>query len=798
MIRNYIKVAFRNLVRNKTFSFINIFGLALSMSVCLLVIMHVKDQLSYDTFHPHPGRTYRIIADVTNKEGRPIKLASTPLPLADKLVTDFGLVENFTRIYPYNGAARSGPKELNMQDAFVDSAFFSLFGFTLQAGDPHTALSAPNSIVLSQETAEKFFGQADPLGQVIAITALGDFRVTGVINKAGKKSHVDKDAYLSMSSVPQLEKAGKLAGYLRQWSVGAGNAYTYVLLQPNTKEKQLSSALHKISTDLVKDSPLKGKESFSFIPQPLDDIILGEEMAYPLGNTGSLGKMTAEVVIGFIILLSACFNYTNLSVARSLKRGKEVGVRKVSGAVRSQIFTQFLVESLLTSFLALILGYVMLQMMKGQSFTQEIIGGDDFPLTAGNLIWLLAFALFAGLLAGILPALALSSFKPVEVLKNLSTVKLFLGNNFRKSLTVIQFTLSLVAAIFTLIFFRQFDYMANADPGFKRDHIITIPVAATELPVLKHELEQLNGITNVTAMSSIPGKEASGSTHVRQAPGKDPIGMDYYHADAGIIKTFGLTLLAGTSFQAQTEDGQPEKQVLINELALQTLHFASAQQAIGQSLWIDDSVQVQITGVVKNFSHRGMALPYMPLLIRNKPDKFHYLIVNTESSLPPAFLNTVSATWKKQYPNQPFEGKWLSEEWMSRNRATGTVGMLGFLTLITITIACLGLLGMVIYTTETRRKEIGIRKVMGASVSTIISLLTRNFLKLLFIAGAIALPVGYLLGFFFLNIFANRITIGIDILLISFSVMLLVAIITIGTQIYRVAIANPVNSLRSE
>jgi putative ABC transport system permease protein len=363
---------------------------------------------------------------------------------------------------------------------------------------------------------------------------------------------------------------------------------------------------------------------------------------------------------------------------------------------------------------------------------------------------------------------------------------------------VVQFTLSLVAIVFTLIFFRQFDYMANADPGFKRDHIITMPVAAAEQPIIKHELEQLSGVTSVASISTIPGKDASGTVRVRPEPGKEPIGMDYYYADAGIINTINLTLLAGTTFPQQAADNQPERYVVLNELALQPLHISSPQQAIGKSILIDDSVQVQIAGVIKNFSHRGMEIPFIPLVLRNKPDNFHYLVVNTASSVTPSFLNTVAATWKKQYPNQPFEGSWLREEWMSRTRAIGTVGMLGFLTLITITIACLGLLGMVIYTTETRRKEIGIRKVMGAGVATIISLLSRNFLKLLFIAGAIALPIAYLLGYFFLNIFANRITIGIDILLISFSAMLLVALITIGTQIYRVAIANPVESLRSE
>lgn len=797
MLKNYLKIAFRNLARHKVFSFINIFGLGLSMAVCLLVIIHVKDQLSYDNFHPHPGRTYRIITHLTGREGNQFTFASTPLPLADRLTTGFDGVETFTRIYPWSGQAQSGAKDLLLQQAFADSNFFQLFGFTLQAGNKNTALTAPNSIVLSKATAEKFFGQADPMGQLITLANLGNFRVTGVLNQPAGKSHLVKDAYVSMSSVTQLEKAGKLTANLQQWS-NLTSAYTYLLLKPQASRQQLEKAVSNITAELVQKSKLVGKENFAFAVQPFNKIILSEEMGFSLGNTGSRGKMLAEIAIAFIILLSACFNYTNLSVARSLKRGKEVGVRKVAGAVRSQVFVQFIIESLITAVLALVLAWVMLHVITGWSFSREITSADDLRLDASTLAWFLGFTAFAGLLAGALPAWALSSFKPVEVLKNLSNVKLFLGNNFRKSLLVGQFALSLIATIFTLTFFRQFDYMANADPGFRKDHIITIPVSPAGLPLLKHELEQLSGVTNVAAVSTIPGKDATGNTRVRPKPGADPISMDYYFADAAILPAMNLPLLAGTAIPQQADSAQPERYVLLNEKALGPLSLRSPQEAIGKTIWIDDTVQVQVAGVMKNFFHRGLANPYIPLVIRNKPAAFRYLVVSAATSLPASFLGTVETTWKKQFPNQPFEGRWLQEEWMNRNSATGTVGMLGFLTFITVTIACLGLLGMVIYSTETRRKEIGIRKVMGASITTIMTLLSRSFLKLLLIAGCIALPIGYLLSFFFLNIFANRITIGIDILLISLVSMLLVAIATIITQIYRVAAANPVNSLRSE
>lgn len=796
MIRNYFKIAWRNLTRNKVFSFINIFGLGLSMAVCLLVIIHVKDQLSYDNFHPRADRMARIISQVTGREGNHFTWASTPLPLADRLIANYDLVETITRIYPCNGTGTNGVKELQLHQAFVDDSFFSLFGFKLQAGNPSTALKAPNSIVLSKKTAEKFFGQNEAIGQTLQLANLGDFTVSGVMQAPPGKSHLEQDAYLSMSTVAQLEKTGKLPAVLQQWDLTKG--YTYLALKPQANRQQLDKALQQLSADLLKQSKLTGKESFRFEVQPFNKIILSEEMGFPLGNTGSRGKVWAEIAIAFVILLSACFNYTNLSAARSLRRGKEVGVRKVSGALRAQVFAQFIIESMLTALLALILGYVILHLITGQPFSREITNADDLSLDAATAGWFFLFAVFAGLLAGALPAWALSSFKPVEVLKNLSTVKLFLGNNVRKGLIVVQFTLSLIAIVFTLTFFRQFDYMDNADPGFRKDHIITIPVTTARIPVLKHELEQLSGVTGVAAISTIPGKDASGGTRVRLKPGADPVYIDYYYADAAIIPVMQLSLLAGNNFPENTDSLHAENTVIINERALEPLRIGNPQEAVGKTIWIDDSVQVQIAGVMKNVFHRGVANPCMPLMLRNKPNASHFLVVSTATSLPVSFLGQVESVWKKQFPLYPFEGGWLQNEWHDHYSAIGTVGILGFLTLITITIAALGLLGMVIYTTETRRKEIGIRKVMGASVAAIMTLLSKGFLKLLLIAGCIALPIGYTLGFFFLNIFANRITIGADILLFSFAGMLLIALMTIITQIYRVATANPVNSLRTE
>lgn len=796
MFRNYLKITIRNLGRQKLFSFINIFGLGLSMSICLLVLLRIKDQVSYDNFHPHAKRTYRITTDITTKEGNHIAFATSPLPLAKTLVQDYSIVESYARLYPLTGhKATAGKKELAIRTAFTDEGFFNLFGFTLESGDATTVFNDPNSIILSKEMAQKYFGSRNAMGEFISFAGLGDFRVAGVLNNPGK-SHIDFDAYISIAALPVLEKSGKLAANSGDWNYGT-IAYTYVLLNEKNTKQQLSKALATISDRLIKQSHLQGKENFAFSTQRLDKIVLGQEMQYSLGNTGSRSKVITEIVIAFIILLSACFNYTNLSVARSLNRGKEVGIRKVSGAVRLQIFTQFVVESLVISLLSLIVGFVILRLIIDYApFMAELIPAN--AVIDGSLwIWFILFSLFTGLLAGALPAWILSSFKPVEVLKNLSNIKLFGNNGFRKSLIVAQFALSLVVTIFTLTFSKQFNYMATADPGFNREDIITIPLQGKDYTLLANDIAQLNGVIRVAATSGNPGRGATGVTLIKAAAGKEPVRVDYFSVDQNFIYNLDLSLLAGNTFPPDVNKDH-EQYVLITKKALDILQVKDASEAIGKMVTIDDSVQVQVAGVISDFYYQGLEMPYQPLLLRYRPQDFRFMNIKISADQPAAVAAAIERVWNKHLPKEAFAWGMLKEELYARQRAWSTVSMLGFLAFMAIVIACLGLLGMAIYTTETRRREISIRKVLGAGTAGIIGLLSKNFLKLVIIAGLIAIPVSYVSGFLFLNIFANRISIGIGLPLLCFAGILLLALVTTGTQIYRVATSNPVDSLKND
>jgi putative ABC transport system permease protein len=797
MFKNYFTVAFRNLARHKLFSFINIFGLALSMSVCLIVLLRINDQVGYDKFHPKSDHTYRVITEVTNRQGSKYRFATTPLPLAANLSKNYSFIDKSVRIYSVGSKpTASDTKELTLRGAFTDNDFFNVFGFSLKSGNPHSALVSPNSIVLTAETAEKYFGTSDPMGKYLSVDNLGKFQITGILGIPKGKSHIDFDFLMSMTSVGSLEKTARLLSISDSWNYGT-SAYTYITLKPGSSEKQLSNAAAQVSSLLMKNTTVVGKEGFSFRVQPFDDIILGEDLEYNLGNTGSPEKVLAEVVISFILLLSACFNYTNLSLARSLKRGKEVGVRKVAGAFRFQIFYQFIIESVFIALLSLGVAALLFKLIIDYTaFGAELVP-QDAVITPSLLLWFLVFTLFTGLLAGSLPAWALSSFKPVEVLKNLSNIKLLGSNGLRKGLIVIQFALSLTIIVFTLTFFHQFKYLADGDAGYNVRNIINIRMSAADYTILANDLAQVKGVDRISATSANLGRSASGNVMVRREKDKDPIGLEYYDVDPNFVQNMRLTLLAGTSFTSNNSNGE-ESQIIISDLARKILQFKSAEDAIGQTVSINDTAEVQIAGVLKDFYYRGLETPFGPMMLRYRPQEFKFLHVKTSTAGDKSVMAAVEQAWKKVEPLKAFEATWLYDEIHERKGAWGTVSMLGFLAIITITLACMGLLGMVVYNTETRKKEIGIRKVMGASVPAIMALLSKNFMKLVMIAGLIALPVSYGLSYFFLTMFANRISIGFGILSTSFIGMLLLSLITIGSQIYKVAVANPVNALRAE
>ncbi|WP_295121601.1 FtsX-like permease family protein [uncultured Chitinophaga sp.] len=785
MLRSYLKIAFRNLAKHKLFTFINISGLALSMSVCLMVIITTKQELAIDRFNPAPERTYRVTSKVTNKHGQTWQLASTPIPLFAELLNNKTIVERSVTLYPaINGQASTPGKALQLHAAFTTSDVLPVFGFRLLAGNASNALQLPNSIVLADVVAQKFFGNEPALGKTINIERLGAFQVTGVMETTEHKSHIQFDAFASFSTVVQLEKSKLLPASSSNWQ-SFQDAYTYVVLKPGTSAAALQTTLDRLTADASQNN---SNGNFRFQLQPFHKITPGSDDMYnDISRGATWGKILGPIGIALIILIAACFNYTNLSIVRSLGRAKEVGIRKVSGAKRSQIFAQYIMEALLMAFFALGLAYVLLISLSNTSvFSQGEQLVPRVSLDPVVLMLFAAFSVFTGLLAGALPAWILSSFKPLEVLKNVSLTRLFGNLNLRKSLIVFQLSLSLVVSIFLLSFYRQFDHMgAVAAYDQRAANILNIPLNGTDPALLASELRTLGNINNITATAANIGKRAGRSIDI------NAIRFNYLSADTAFSNVLQLQVATGRNIARQGE-------ALINEKAVLALGYKSNAAAIGQFLQVNDSTRLAITGITKDFTYENVGRNIAPMIISYDPGNINRLLVQTDDNNHDNTEKQIAAAWAALYPGKTFQYTWLKEEIQEANSQRSAVSLLGYLAFMTIVIAGLGLLALVIYSTESRRKEISIRKVMGAGVNSLLWLLSRGFIKLLFIAGCIAFPIGYVLSALFLQNFADRVPVGAGSFLLCLSVLLVIALTAILSQTYRATGANPANSLRND
>ncbi len=797
LFKRYVIIAFRNLRKQKLFAFINIFGLALSMAVCLLALMSTREQFSYDTFHPYPNRTYRITSPVKTPDGRVFPLAGAPLPLAGSLLTDYDIASQTVRLYTVlneNAGISTGKKDLYVRGAFSEPSFFKVFGFRLAAGNEQTALAAPNSIILSKATAARFFGTQNAVGQVLHFEQKGTYTVTGVLQDPTTKSHIDLDAIASISSVPLLEKSGLLPDRLDNWN-NANDSYVYVLLKPVLAGSKLDSSLSSI---VKRYDKVEGQQSGSiaFVPQQLNHITPSGDLYNDINKGTTWGKLLAVIGVAFIILLSACFNYTNLSIVRSLYRAKEVGVRKVIGAQRYQIFIQFITESVLMALLALVFALGLLWGVMQNDFSREIV--PDVPLDIVMIGWFVLFSVFTGLLAGVLPAWALSSFQPVRVLKSMSEMKVLGALSLRKSLIVAQFALSMVVTILVTTVYRQFDLKATMDYGFRQKDILNIPFEEGSYTLLKNRLQQVPGVEIVSGTSSFLGNKYGASFEVKTDAAATAVSMNYFMTDGDFIRNMGLKLLAGSTFP-DNANGEQEQYVIVNESALHALHIKTAAAAIGQPLWLNDSTRVNILGVLKDFNFQPIERPISPMALRYHPADIRLIQVGVNPAANrEQLLAAIAPLWKEQHPMKTFTYGWFDQELLKQIEVKGMLYTISFLAFMTIVIAALGLLGIVGYTTQTRRKEISIRKVMGAGTRNLIMLLSRNYLKLIVIAGLIALPLGFLGGNMFLQLFAYRVSLGIGTLLGSFLLLMGIALLAIISQTCTAVTTNPVNSLRND
>jgi len=787
MFRNYFKIAVRNIWKHKLFSIINIFGLASGLMVCMLAIAHIKGAFDYDNFHPNRNRIYRIITDVTGKDNDKITYATSPMPLAETLKGDYNFVEETARVVRTYGDVLGNTRRLNMLTFAVDPSFFQVFNYPIAQGRP--ALES-GTAVITQATAEKFFGKMNPVGKVLEQEGISPVIITGVLAKSPSLSHLKFDILLSLTA----QDITKLSGKDQDWRA-YNHAYTYLLIKDGIASKQLQNILPDIAKRATKGLLLNQIKGYNFRIQALPAISPSWEEMVNSTYEPQITGLLVEMCVGLVTLLMAAFNYINLTLARSMSRAREVGIRKTSGALRWQLIGQFMAESTVLSLLSLGMAYMMLEVVRPMAFVQQwLIGG----VTWDWKLWMIfvIFSIAAGLLAGLVPARILSRFQPAEVLRSRTGLRVISGISLRKTLIVLQFTISLIAMIALVTMIRQQLYMATADYGFQTKNVLNIPLNDIPYERLANQIDKLAGVENVSGTSELFGSHGGDTRIIRKNNTDSAMAFTFSVTDK-FVSTMGLTLVAGKNLP-EAPAGTKSRLILMNEEAVKKFKLGDNKDAVGKLLWLNDSTEVQIAGVVKDFRFTSFNWSVKPLLLVQESSELRYLNVAINSKKPEAVLAGIKQIWKKAKPYEPFDGQWYDDFLYKRHAHSEDINFMGLLLGLSFSIACLGLLGMVTYNTQTRIKEVGIRKVMGAEVQQIIWLLSKDFAKLLLIAGAIALPLGYMAGYAFLFNFAYHVSIGAETLGLCFGVLFLLGGLIISTRTYRAAMANPVEALSND
>lgn len=808
MIRNYILVAVRNLIRHKVFSAINIFGLAISIAISMAVIMLVADQMMYDRFNTKKERIYRVTSrGVTSTgEDRGGSVTSTsPMPLRDELLESYTGIEKVARLKRGFGNhwMEVEGQNINVPLAgyFADPEVLSLFEYELEHGDANTALVNPYSVVITKKASKKLFKEDNPVGLTIKVGNLGTYIVTGVLKETEQKSHIAFEGLASMSTVKSLHQTGMNSSEMDDWS-NCWNGWTYILAEPGKSSGEINEYLLEIYKKHI--ATIEDPEAYKvkFDLQSLKEITPGNVMNNAIGPTLPWFVVYFFAGLAGVIMLTSCFNFTNLSIARSLTRAREIGVRKATGAARSQIFTQFLVESVVVAVCSLAVAGLLLIVIKPFMLQLNFARIFRWDLQANYVVFgiFFLFTITVGVLAGFFPAVVLSGFQPVKVLKGLNDVKLLSKTALRKVLLVGQFTLSLIFILTVIIMYNQLNLFLNKDYGFNMKENIMIRLNETSALPLKTELLKHSDIKVVSAASHIP---AAGTEHgngfKKHFDEKEWTNVNKFSVDEDYLNNIEVDLVVGKFFlpEAGASNGHS---VVINEQAVQAFHFSSPADAIGEELIRQhDSLKLTIVGVVKDYNHGQLMNKIEPLALMYQPEDFSLLQVRYTGSFEEA-KKTVEKAWATVNPTLKIDYKEVEAEikFFYNTVFADIVEVVGFIATLAITISCMGLLGMATYTTETRMKEISIRKVLGSSDRQLVALLSKGFLTLLMISTILGVPASWFINNLWLEFMAYRT--DVTFAMISLGVLILITLggITIGSQTMRAAFANPVDNLKNE
>lgn len=794
MFKNYLKIAFRNLWRHKAFSFINIMGLAVGMTACFLIFLYVRLETSYDAFHSKANRIYRIVTD-TKTPSETIVQGITSTPIAANISRDAPEVEAAVRFKKDEFLIRKGEIKFQEKNSLMaDSTLFRIFDFPLVAGNKNTALNEPMSIVLSQTAAKKYFGSANPMGQQVQLTGAAiNATITGVMKDIPENSQIKADMFVSMSSYQTIYGRPPADS---EWT--GHEYYTYVLLKPNASPNTLQARFPAFMEFHHGQEARRLQMQDSLSLEPLREVYLKSKRDGYV--TGSITNVYIFSIVAVFILLIACINFINLTTARSAERAKEVGIRKVVGAARFQLARQFVGESIMLCLIAfmltVLLCYALMPLFNQLAGKTVSTGIFHHP---ADVLGLLLLSVLIGVAAGFYPSLVLSSFKPVSVLKG-RFVTGKKGLNLRRTLVVFQFTISIVLIVGTIVIYRQLHYMRNEDLGFNTEQTLLIDTNFDKnKDVFKESLATLPGVLGTCYSLSIPGSGLPGAYSKMQnkAGETQKTNLDLYFVDFDFIPQYNLKIVAGRAFSPRFSTDSTQA-MIINEACAKLLGYTHVQEAVGRDFdqW---GRHGKIIGVLKDFHYQSLQTAIKPLTMRIEPGAFGTISIKVAAHNIPQTIQAIESKWHAIIPNRPFEYQFLDDYFNSHYLAENRFGNLFFnFAVLAIFISCLGLLGLASYTTIQRTKEIGIRKVLGASASNIVQLLSADFIRLVVIAFVIAAPIGWLGMNSWLHGFPYRTPVSWWIFALAGVTALLIAFGAISFQAIKAAIANPVKSMRTE
>ena len=800
LFKNYFKTSVRSIGRNRLFSGINIVGLAISMSVGILMILYISQLLSFDHFHEKGSRIYRVLNTLEQYGGSTVDFASTSVHAARRIENEVPGIEHLVLMRRnFQDDIAKGDRAVEVAGFYASKDFFQVFSFEAIHGDVSTALEEPYHIVITRKVAEKLFKQTDVVGEIVT-GAKNDYTISAVIEDLPANSHLQFGALASFVSI-ENEKRKEENDYFFSWRSMWQN-YAYMVVEENQNVEELQSKLTNIA---ISENKQVENYAIHLSLEPLAEIVPGKDLSNNIGPQVTWSLIYGLMALTFIIILSACFNYTNLSLARSLRRSREVGIRKVVGASRGQVFTQFLFEAVIISCIALVFGSILAIGLEPY-FLRYIVdeGISHLPLSFEQIGFFLLFAICVGVVAGGLPAVFLSKLRALVVLRDTSKIRVFKGVNLRKVLIVFQFVLSMAFIIGSSISTSQYRHALNYDLGFETENILNVSIQGNDPELLMNEISSIAGIQKASKSGMVMAVGDNwGETFRRNEP-LDSFDVMINYIDDQFLDVHGFNLKVGSNFSKAIKHENQDRQVIIEERLAKEMGFMNIEEAVGETIELKrrtGDVKMEIVGIVNDFKYSRIENgPTPAAFILGTEDEFLHLNLLVQTADIASLMEQLDQTWRKMDQVHPLRATFYEErlqEAYSDYDSASTV--LGFLAALAISISSFGLLGMAVFTTETRLKEISIRKVLGATEKNLVYLLSKGFVQMLVISALIAVPLTYYLFMHVLYVEEyNFVEVGPLQLVPGVLIILLFAGLLIGWQVLKASRTNPADMLRSE